>query len=104
MSTEEYDVTRRQFFNRGIYGVFGLFLAQFGIASLAFMWPRLPQRWFRQQGQRRAARLDPRRHLFSDDGTGAAVLRARGPVLRAALQRQPGRVVLRRVCRSSPAV
>ncbi|MBU1227680.1 MAG: Rieske 2Fe-2S domain-containing protein [Actinobacteria bacterium] len=37
----EYDVTRRQFFNRGIYGIFGLFLAQFGIAGLAFMWPRL---------------------------------------------------------------
>jgi cytochrome b6-f complex iron-sulfur subunit len=34
-------VTRRQFFNRGVLGVFGLFLAQFGIASLAFMWPRL---------------------------------------------------------------
>ena len=38
---ETYDVTRRQFFNRGIYGVFGLFLAQFGLASLAFMWPKL---------------------------------------------------------------
>lgn len=38
---EGYDVTRRQFFNRGIYGVFGLFLAQFGIAGLAFMWPKL---------------------------------------------------------------
>lgn len=37
----EYDVTRRQFFNRGIYGVFGLFMAQFGLASLAFMWPKL---------------------------------------------------------------
>jgi len=36
-----YGVTRRQFFNRGILGVFGLFLAQFGIASLAFMWPKL---------------------------------------------------------------
>jgi cytochrome b6-f complex iron-sulfur subunit len=34
-------VTRRQFFNRGILGIFGLFLAQFGIASLAFMWPKL---------------------------------------------------------------
>lgn len=41
VATEEYDVTRRQFFNRGIYGVFGLFMAQFGLASLAFMWPRL---------------------------------------------------------------
>jgi len=34
-------VTRRQFFNRGVLGVFGLFMAQFGIAALAFMWPKL---------------------------------------------------------------
>jgi cytochrome b6-f complex iron-sulfur subunit len=38
---EEYDITRRQFFNRGILAIFGIFLAQFGIAALAFMWPRL---------------------------------------------------------------
>ncbi len=38
---ETMGVTRRQFFNRGVLGIFGLFLAQFGIASLAFMWPRL---------------------------------------------------------------
>ena len=38
---EAMGVTRRRFFNRGILGIFGLFLAQFGIASLAFMWPRL---------------------------------------------------------------
>ena len=36
-----YDESRRRFFNRGILGIFGLFLAQFGLASLAFMWPRL---------------------------------------------------------------
>jgi len=41
VDTETMGVTRRQFFNRGILGIFGLFLAQFGIASLAFMWPRL---------------------------------------------------------------
>ncbi len=41
ISAEDYDVTRRQFFNRGILGIFGIFLAQFGIAALAFMWPRL---------------------------------------------------------------
>lgn len=41
VDADAYGVTRRQFFNRGILGVFGLFLAQFGIASLAFMWPRL---------------------------------------------------------------
>lgn len=38
---EEYDITRRQFFNRGIAAIFGIFLAQFGIAALAFMWPKL---------------------------------------------------------------
>jgi cytochrome b6-f complex iron-sulfur subunit len=38
---EEYDITRRQFFNRGILAIFGVFLAQFGIAALAFMWPKL---------------------------------------------------------------
>jgi len=41
VDAETLDVTRRQFFNRGILGIFGLFLAQLGIASLAFMWPRL---------------------------------------------------------------
>ncbi len=34
-------VTRRRFLNRGVLGVFGLFLVPFGIASLAFRWPRL---------------------------------------------------------------
>jgi cytochrome b6-f complex iron-sulfur subunit len=38
---DEYDITRRQFFNRGIAAIFGIFLAQFGIAALAFMWPKL---------------------------------------------------------------
>lgn len=41
VDADDFGVTRRQFFNRGILGIFGLFLAQFGIASLAFMWPRL---------------------------------------------------------------
>ncbi|MFQ5947847.1 MAG: ubiquinol-cytochrome c reductase iron-sulfur subunit, partial [Acidimicrobiia bacterium] len=41
ISRDEYDVTRRQFFNRTILGVFGIFLAQFGLASLAFLWPKL---------------------------------------------------------------
>ncbi len=41
VDSDALGVTRRQFFNRGILGIFGLFLAQFGIASLAFMWPRL---------------------------------------------------------------
>lgn len=38
---EEYGVTRRQFFNRGVAGIFGLFMAQMGIFSLGFMWPRI---------------------------------------------------------------
>ena len=41
LDEESYGITRRRFFNRGILGIFGLFLAQFGVASLAFMWPRL---------------------------------------------------------------
>lgn len=41
VSEEDYDLTRRQFFNRSLGAVFGIFLAQFGIASLAFMWPKL---------------------------------------------------------------
>ena len=41
LDEESYGVTRRRFFNRGILGIFGLFLAQFGLAALAFMWPRL---------------------------------------------------------------
>lgn len=41
LERDEYDMTRRQFFNRGILAIFGIFLAQFGIAALAFMWPRL---------------------------------------------------------------
>jgi len=41
LPADEYDASRRRFFNRGLLGVWGLFLAQFGIASLAFMWPRL---------------------------------------------------------------
>ena len=41
VAPEEYGVTRRQFFNRGVAGIFGLFLAQMGIFSLGFMWPRI---------------------------------------------------------------
>jgi cytochrome b6-f complex iron-sulfur subunit len=37
----EYGVTRRQFFNRALLAVFGLFLLQFAIASIAFVWPKL---------------------------------------------------------------
>ncbi len=38
---EAYGVTRRQFFNRGVAGIFGLFMAQMGIFTLGFMWPRI---------------------------------------------------------------
>ena len=41
VDAETYDVTRRQFFNRGIIGIFSIFMAQFALASLAFMWPKL---------------------------------------------------------------
>jgi cytochrome b6-f complex iron-sulfur subunit len=37
----EYGVTRRQFFNRALLAISGLFLLQFAIASLAFVWPKL---------------------------------------------------------------
>lgn len=41
ISEVEYGVTRRKFFNRAIAAVFGLFMIQFTIASLAFIWPKL---------------------------------------------------------------
>jgi cytochrome b6-f complex iron-sulfur subunit len=41
ISEEEYGVTRRKFFNRAIGAVFGLFMAQFTLASFAFVWPKL---------------------------------------------------------------
>lgn len=41
VTADEYGVTRRKFFNRAIGLVFGLFMIQFAIASLAFIWPKL---------------------------------------------------------------
>ena len=41
VTVSEYNVTRRQFFNRALLAVFGLFLLQFALASLAFIWPKL---------------------------------------------------------------
>lgn len=41
VTPEEGGVTRRQFFNRALSGLFGSFLAFMGVASLAFLWPRL---------------------------------------------------------------
>ncbi|MBT8208203.1 MAG: Rieske 2Fe-2S domain-containing protein [Acidimicrobiia bacterium] len=41
ITKDEYDVTRRQFLNRSLVGIFGIFLAQFAIAGLAFFWPKL---------------------------------------------------------------
>ena len=67
VSTEDYDVTRRQFFNRGIYGVFGLFMAQFGLASLAFMWPKLSSGGFGSKVN--AGPIDSiLADVFTDDG------------------------------------
>ena len=37
----EYGVTRRKFLNRALLAIFGLFLLQFAIASIAFVWPKL---------------------------------------------------------------
>lgn len=37
----EMGVTRRKFFNRSLLAIFGIFLGQFAIASLAFLWPKL---------------------------------------------------------------
>jgi len=67
VSAEEYGVTRRQFFNRGILAIFGIFLAQFGIAALAFMWPRLRAGSF---GSRvNAGKLaDIESQVFTEDG------------------------------------
>ncbi|VAW09409.1 hypothetical protein MNBD_ACTINO02-495 [hydrothermal vent metagenome] len=41
ISAEEYGVNRRMFFNRAILGFFGASLGFFGLASLAFLWPKL---------------------------------------------------------------
>ncbi|MEN8238356.1 MAG: Rieske 2Fe-2S domain-containing protein [Actinomycetota bacterium] len=41
VSAVEYGVTRRKFFNRAVAAVFGLFMLQFTLASLAFVWPKL---------------------------------------------------------------
>lgn len=41
VSASQLGVTRRSFFNRALLTVFGIFLGQFAIAGLAFMWPRL---------------------------------------------------------------
>lgn len=37
----EMGVTRRSFFNRALLAIFGIYLVQFTIASLAFAWPKL---------------------------------------------------------------
>ncbi len=41
VSAAEYSVTRRRFLNRSLGSLFGIFLGQFALAGLAFMWPRL---------------------------------------------------------------
>lgn len=41
VSEVEMGVTRRSFFNRALLAIFGVYLVQFTIASLAFAWPKL---------------------------------------------------------------
>jgi len=41
ISPAEYGITRRKFFNRAVLAIFAVFLAQFALASLAFLWPKL---------------------------------------------------------------
>ncbi len=41
LTRDEMTVTRRSFLNRSLLAIFGVFLAQFGIAALAFLWPKL---------------------------------------------------------------
>ncbi len=41
VSKADYGATRRQFFNRALLGVFGVFLLQYAIGFLAFFWPKL---------------------------------------------------------------
>ena len=41
VSSGQYAVSRRQFLNRSLGALFGIFLGQFALASLAFLWPRL---------------------------------------------------------------
>jgi cytochrome b6-f complex iron-sulfur subunit len=41
VTSTEMGVTRRSFFNRSLLAIFGVFLGQFAIASLAFLWPKL---------------------------------------------------------------
>lgn len=41
VSTEESGVSRRQFFNRALLGLFGVAMASMAVDSLAFLWPKL---------------------------------------------------------------
>ncbi|MFV1999494.1 MAG: ubiquinol-cytochrome c reductase iron-sulfur subunit [Acidimicrobiia bacterium] len=41
VTEDRYDVSRRRFFNRATFAIFGLVVAQFTLTSLAFMWPKL---------------------------------------------------------------
>lgn len=41
VSTEEAGVSRRQFFNRALLGLFGVAMASMAVDSLAFLWPKL---------------------------------------------------------------
>ena len=68
LSEEEYGVTRRKFFTRGVLAIFGIFMLQFALGGLAFFWPKLRSGAF---GSAIAAGdIDEiKAQLFNDDGT-----------------------------------
>jgi cytochrome b6-f complex iron-sulfur subunit len=66
LSTIEYGVTRRKFLNRALYVVFGLFLAQFALGALSYVWPKLKGGF---GAPINAGNLDELKAALSDGGT-----------------------------------
>lgn len=62
----EYGVTRRKFLNRALYVVFGLFLAQFALGALSYVWPKLKGGFGAPVN---AGNLDDLKAALSDGGT-----------------------------------
>jgi cytochrome b6-f complex iron-sulfur subunit len=68
LTDEEFGVTRRSFFTRAVLTVFGVFLLQFTLGGLAFLWPRLKAGAFGSVIDG-GALADIRLQLFNADGT-----------------------------------